>query len=113
MIKELDLVTIVDAVRKVNVLTELLLNEKQKILVDNQPLNHISGQIYSYPNYPKDYLKISQIKNLGKELEKLSGGNKLNMKDPTTKKLIDLILGSEENLESLDDPPSIPKLDSL
>mmetsp|Transcript_3389 Transcript_3389/g.2840 ORF Transcript_3389/g.2840 Transcript_3389/m.2840 type:complete len:93 (+) Transcript_3389:1426-1704(+) len=92
MIKELDLVTIVDAVRKVNVLSELILNEKQKILAEYQPLNYTTGDICSYPNYPKDHVLISKMIDSGKEIDLLDKCKMLNMNDPTTKKLVDLIL---------------------
>jgi len=51
--KELDLIAIVDAMRKVHILSNLLLDKHQNFLANNLPINHIDPKEEMDLAYPK------------------------------------------------------------
>ena len=51
--KELDLIAIVDAMRKVHILSDLLMDRHQNFLAENLPINHIDPKEEMDLKYPK------------------------------------------------------------
>jgi len=100
--KELDLIAIVDALRKVDTITDFLFNKHQITLLENVPINHINWKDPIHSSYPKDANSKNENITISDELEDMINSYSFEPDDPTTKKLLNKIFGNSGILMSED-----------
>jgi hypothetical protein len=101
--KELDLISILDSIRKANILSSLLLKKDQQVFIENQP-HFILGEntILSKFDYPKSEntnLKNHEMKNI---LSELASNNNFDINDRFNTELISNIVNLEAEYKESD-----------
>jgi len=57
MTQELDLVSVIDLIRKTHIMSRLIMNQHQRLLAEIQPINWLRAQNQNYREYPKSLEK--------------------------------------------------------
>jgi hypothetical protein len=98
MTKELDLISIVDSVRKANIICNLLLNKDQQMFVENQPHFTLGEEDkldkFDYPKSEETSLDRSNIKGI---LERLTIDDEFDIRERFNKELISNIIELEDD----------------
>jgi len=108
--KEIDLVNLIDSIRKVNVLTSILLTEDQRVLLEGQPINQISEDKSEYLSYPKTWEDKLTNDKLIEGFERMKNSIEFKISNNLTQNLIWQILG-ETNLKEEPFRPKIKESD--
>ncbi|CAI2362987.1 unnamed protein product [Moneuplotes crassus] len=99
--QELDLISIIDTMRTVHVLSNIILDKNKKVLVQNQPVNICSNTKKNIKSdYPKNEEKIEQEKNIESQLEELKNLEEELWEDPISQELFDNIIQTHEVCET-------------
>ncbi|CAI2362670.1 unnamed protein product [Moneuplotes crassus] len=99
--QELDLTSIIDAMRTVHVLSNIILNKHKKVLAQHQPINLCSNaRKNAKSDYPKTEEKIEQEKDIGSQLEALKDLEEELWEDPISQELFANIIQTHEACET-------------
>ncbi|CAI2386814.1 unnamed protein product [Moneuplotes crassus] len=99
--RELDLISIVDTMRTVHVLSNIILDKHKKVLAQHQPINLCS---YTRKNaksdYPKTEEKTDQEKNIERQLEELKTLEEELWEDPISQELYNAIFQTHKDCKT-------------
>jgi hypothetical protein len=90
--KELDIISILDSVRKANALSMLLLSKHQRILADHQTINYTNDDNGTNGEYPRTVDKIMTVDQLKSSLDEMERFSSFDPSAEYSRKLIDKIL---------------------
>ncbi|CAI2363052.1 unnamed protein product [Moneuplotes crassus] len=95
--QELDLISIIDTMRTVHILSNIILDKHKKILAQHQPLNLcFNAKTNSKLDYPKTEEKIKKEKNSKTQLDTLQDLEQEQLSDPITLALFTNIIQPPE-----------------
>jgi hypothetical protein len=90
--KELDIISILDSLRKANALSMLILDKHQRVLADHQTINCTNGDNVSHSQYPLTKDTIMTVDQLKSSLEEMEASASFNPSEEINRQLIDGIL---------------------
>jgi hypothetical protein len=90
--KELDIISILDSVRKANALSMLILDKHQRVLADHQTINCTNDENVSLSEYPRTIDTIMTVDQLKSSLEEMEVLASFNPSAEINRQLIDGIL---------------------
>ena len=93
MEEEIDIISIIDSMRKTRVLTELMFDKQQKFLAENQQINLIFNENSVFSEYPRGWKPPKNKEDLCIDLQKLNYDNLFDYENKITKELANQILG--------------------
>mmetsp|Transcript_32349 Transcript_32349/g.28642 ORF Transcript_32349/g.28642 Transcript_32349/m.28642 type:complete len:321 (+) Transcript_32349:909-1871(+) len=107
LVKELDLISIIEALRKVNMMADIMFDQNQKILTQNQSVNFINREEEKDLQNPKDEYLILKNEELEEKLNLMKNNLDFNLGDSTNNLLINNILEDNyikncQNLQAVD-----------